>query len=515
MIIDFTLTEYLRLLTSVLMLSTGIGLTFIALSTPRPTATNYYFAIFALVLSTFALTNFLRALLGGVPHLSTLSVLHLLAFLMLLLISAFFSFVVYFVGNQQMMVKVLMWGGWVVALTGAGFLSLSTVFVGVSVDGQQFSLNSAGIVLVTIAIIYSLFAVWLVMRSARADARWLRLPGIAIASAYLMTGIAPNQPFDLVLITVGAWLAAVALVRQQIFMPLQSLNQELTAKNQDLEQLVEQLQQEKAHVGQLNRDLIASNQYKSEFLDNMSHELRTPLNAIIGYSELLISRIYGSINSQQHDRIDRIHQNGKHLSDLINMVLDLRYIETGTIQFEPCMFDVLPVVENVIERTRAERVAKSLSFDRHLLPDLPALYADPRQLEQILYNLLTNATKFTSAGGSISVSVFHVEMAHGHASLPEWHPDKSLPDGRWMIFQVKDTGMGIAANNFERIFDPFVQLDGTRDREFGGLGLGLALVKQLVILQDGHVWVNSDRHIGTTFSVALPLTAHPYSDEHA
>ena len=496
--------DYSRIVITVLMLSTGIGLIFIALSTPRKTAINYYFTIFASVISTFALTILLRTLLDGIPNLSPLLILRLLTVLLVLLISSFFSFVVYFLSANQSIVRWLARALWGIAVFAVLIGLFGNVFSEVSSDGTRFSLNFVGIALVAIAVFYALAAAVLVWRSDKLRARWLRIPTVCIAGGYILTVIAPDLPLDLAMFTLAALWSATAVMRQQIFIPLHQLNEELASKNENLEDTITKLHEEKNRVERLYRELIESNRYQSEFFSNMSHELRTPLNAIIGYSELLTGPIYGTLNEQQMDRLQRIHRSGKHLSYLVDTILDIERIESGKLVLEPQSFDVKGVVHSVVARTSDYLTEKSLQLKLDIQAELPRLYADENRVEQMLYNLVDNAVKFTPQG-EIRLKVFTLNVTGGRSATYALPADNWLNDGDWMLCEVTDTGIGIQESDLSRIFVNFTQIDGSRSREFGGIGLGLSIVKQLVELHQGIVWVQSAVEQGSTFTLALPL----------
>jgi signal transduction histidine kinase len=292
-------------------------------------------------------------------------------------------------------------------------------------------------------------------------------------------------------------------MRQQIFMPMTSLNAELSEANQDLQATVAQLAREKSRVEQLNLELADANRYKGEFLANMSHELRTPLNSIIGYSELLSSPIYGEMNKQQKDRLERIYRNGQHLSNLIDSILDLSKIESDKFQIEAKPFPPMIVVEAALAKVKPLADEKSLPIQTIIPPDLPQLKGDSLRVEQLLFNLLDNAVKFTKEG-RIELELLTTNVKNGLADNFELPAQGWLRDGSWLLMRVSDTGIGIASEDLSRIFLNFAQLDGSRTREYGGIGLGLTIAKRLVELHFGIIWVQSKPNVGSSFYVALP-----------
>ncbi len=238
-------------------------------------------------------------------------------------------------------------------------------------------------------------------------------------------------------------------------------------------------------VAEKTRDLELANRHKSEFLANMSHELRTPLNAIIGFSEVLADQqMFGTLNPKQLEYALDIHGSGHHLLTLINDILDLSKIEAGRLDLDLAEFDVGAAIANAatLLRERCQRQAVALSID--LSPRLATWLADPRRFKQILVNLLTNAVKFTPAGGSVAV--------HARIERDE------------LVVAVSDTGIGIAETDLPLIFEPFRQvgIDGKSQPE--GTGLGLSLVRSLVQIQGGTLDVRSRLGEGSTFEFRLP-----------
>jgi signal transduction histidine kinase len=237
---------------------------------------------------------------------------------------------------------------------------------------------------------------------------------------------------------------------------------------------------------------LEANRLKSMFLATISHELRTPLNAIIGYSDLLLSGLYGDITAAQEDRLERVNRSGKHLLSLINDLLDLSKIEAGEAQYAPTAVRVSTVLSEVLDQVAPRAEAKNLRIEISVTPDEQPVAADPQYLRQILTNLLDNAIKFTREGG-IFVTVQPTRSNNGAANQ------------HWFSVSVKDTGIGIAPADQKIIFESFRQVDGSTAREFGGTGLGLAITKRLVELQGGHIGVESSLGAGSTFTVVLPV----------
>jgi PAS domain S-box-containing protein len=231
-----------------------------------------------------------------------------------------------------------------------------------------------------------------------------------------------------------------------------------------------------------------ANRAKSQFMANMSHELRTPLNAIIGFSEILHDRTFGDLNNKQERYIDNILNSGRHLLQLINDILDLTKIEAGSVEMEYVAFPLAVAVGNVDSLTRALAAKKSLTMDVNLPADLPVLIADQAKLKQVLFNLISNAIKFTPEGGQVVVTA-----AAEH-------------DGRTLHIAVQDTGIGINPDDQERIFREFEQIDNSYARSQQGTGLGLALARRVVEMHGGRIWVESaGEGQGSTFHFQIPF----------
>ena len=233
-----------------------------------------------------------------------------------------------------------------------------------------------------------------------------------------------------------------------------------------------------------SRQLETANQHKSEFLANMSHELRTPLNAIIGFSEVLLERLFGELNEKQDDYLKDIHSSGRHLLNLINDILDLSKVEAGRMELDLATFDLASAISNAMTliRERAQRHAIALALDTD--PALGEAVADERKFKQILLNLLTNAVKFTPDGGRVEV--------------------RARRDADDIVVAVHDTGIGIATEDQEAVFEEFRQVGRHYTNKQEGTGLGLALTRKFVELHGGRIWLESEPGKGSTFTFTIP-----------
>ena len=228
----------------------------------------------------------------------------------------------------------------------------------------------------------------------------------------------------------------------------------------------------------------AASQAKSEFLASMSHELRTPLNAIGGYAELLAMGVRGSLNAEQAQDIARIRRSQQHLLTLINDVLNFAKVDAGQTEYRMTAVPVDEALRDTESMIAPQILAKGLRYSYKGGDKTFSVLADPEKLQQIVLNLLSNAVKFTDAGGTITLS--------------------SEPSGKCIDISVADTGAGISPEKLERIFDPFVQAERRLNQPVQGVGLGLAISRDLAKAMGGEITVESDVGKGSTFTLSLP-----------
>jgi signal transduction histidine kinase len=218
----------------------------------------------------------------------------------------------------------------------------------------------------------------------------------------------------------------------------------------------------------------------------MSHELRTPLNAVIGFSEVLLQRMFGALNDKQDEYLKDIYASGQHLLSLINDILDLSKVEAGRMELAPAPFHLPTALENAVTLVKERAARHSITLELDLDPRLGELVGDERKVKQVLLNLLSNAVKFTPEGGRITVKAGRTDEA--------------------VEIAVTDTGIGIAPEDQAAIFEEFRQVGTDDARKLEGTGLGLTLAKKFVELHDGRMWVQSELGRGSTFTFTLPVS---------
>ncbi len=262
-------------------------------------------------------------------------------------------------------------------------------------------------------------------------------------------------------------------------------------KVEELTRLTSMLDERTRELEDANLRIKEADRMKSQFLANMSHELRTPLNSIIGFSDVLITRMPEDTPPRFDRFLENIHSSGQHLLGIINDLLDLSKIEAG--KMELCLepVELALVVQGVCSIMHGSARDRSIGFDIQLEPDLPAIEADPVKIKQILFNLVSNAVKFSNEGTNIGIVTERTKDEDGV--------------GDAVRIKIIDHGVGIDPCNHRVIFEEFRQVDGSSTRSFGGTGLGLALVRRLVELHGGSIAVESAIGEGSTFTLTLPV----------
>ena len=310
---------------------------------------------------------------------------------------------------------------------------------------------------------------------------------LGVGSALIMSEKARN-----VLNVVTSNLAA-AISNTQAYQHIQSQAEELKTRSREQERMNNELRRQRDELTILNSALEAANRARSQFLSTMSHELRTPLTSIIGFSKILLnSSGNGNFNQRQKNDLERILKNGKHLLVLINDVLDLTKIESGRMDVNWSQVNLRELISSVVEETQSIAIEQKLTLRANVEEGTASLETDSTKLRQILLNLISNALKFTEQG-EVTVTATRVTSSDNEAEQ--------------IAIAVKDTGIGIAPEVQERIFEAFYQADSGSTRKFGGTGLGLSIVRELTTLLGGKLEVQSSPGQSSTFTVILPVKA--------
>ncbi|MBI1730371.1 HAMP domain-containing histidine kinase [Candidatus Acetothermia bacterium] len=259
---------------------------------------------------------------------------------------------------------------------------------------------------------------------------------------------------------------------------------ELQTLAEEFNGMANTIQERDERLERINVDLTKANQVKSEFLAVMGHELKTPLHAIRGYSQLMLEGIEGPVTPTQKEDLENIVQSSDHLRSLIDNILQFSKLESGQEMIHPESVEVSKIVEEAMKHVSV--LAREKGIAVHASANGIRVYADETKLKQVLINLLSNALKYTKTG-EVEVST------------------KKRRDE--VLFAIKDTGIGIPEEMYEKIFEPFTQLDSSNTREWGGIGLGLSIVKKYVEMHGGKIWLESQVGKGTTFYFTIPLEA--------
>jgi signal transduction histidine kinase len=287
---------------------------------------------------------------------------------------------------------------------------------------------------------------------------------------------------------------AVVIENQRLFAEakqkseeLELLNDKLRVSNEDIEAVARKLEESNRELGKVNEELREADRFKAEFLQNITHELRTPIAPIIINSDMLLSRRLGNLEPRQEEVVQSINESGKRLNELIMDLLYLSRMEDGKLEFSMGPVDPKILVGSSLREISPLAKEKGIAIRETIPSDVPRIEGDERHLIQLLTNLLRNAVKFTSEGGSVMIAARSV---NGNNLMVE--------------LEVSDTGIGIPEAKLEKIFERFYQVDGSTTRKYQGAGLGLAIVKKIVEAHHGEIEVRSKPREGSTFKVRLP-----------
>jgi signal transduction histidine kinase/DNA-binding response OmpR family regulator len=341
-----------------------------------------------------------------------------------------------------------------------------------------------GILVVGVLGTLSLIALWLLSRRITMPLRQLTLAAEAVS---------PGDSSNRVDVDAEDELGRLARVFREMAARIHEshvrLESTVATRTEELNSTLQRLVVQERQVSMAKEAAEQANRAKSDFLAKMSHELRTPLNAVIGFSEVLQERTHGPLTDKQARYVDNVLTSGRQLLDLINDILDLSKVEAGRMDLVRSDFSIPSALEDVRTIVAGQAERKRIELRLELDRNVTSAFADHGKFKQIMQNLLSNAIKFTPEAGRIVVTTREVDSS-----------------GQRMVeFGVADNGIGISSDDHERIFHEFEQVDTAYGREQQGTGLGLALVRKLVELHGGRIWVESERGIGSTFRFTLPI----------
>ena len=416
-----------------------------------------------------------------------------------LTVFAYALFIAQYMINVDRLARVLMF-----ILPIFTLITLGAIWTGF-VFNSAFELHPLGIVVLAGGLLYTLYALWIVLTSPQAV-------GLRISAFLMIVGVI-SQLFDVTrAYPIGLLCTALAILligwnvlRAQLTKPLNDLSEELRVANRDLRQVVTDLATERSRGAEVLKQLETAQsygQYKNDFLNALGHRLRTPLNSIVGYSELLESGTYGDLTDKQQDRLNKIHRNGDTLLAVINDMIDLNRIDAGQLNLQLHNVSLRNVVARTVSAFDAERAAKNITFQVDIRDNASMVRADDERLEQALMPLLDHAVQ-AQTGSVIHLQSERITVKNGVSTgvalpLIGW-----LGDGDWIILQVRDQSEGIEPELQPQVFDEFYQPPDTDGQDLHGTGLGLTIAKKLIELHQGVLWLKSSVEQGTTFFVAL------------
>ena len=341
----------------------------------------------------------------------------------------------------------------------------------------------------------------IVTRDMAADPRSYRIPGLEVSLG--TAAIVPLRSAGVVIGTVSVYNHRDGRPFSDHDLQLLETLGDQVVVGLDRAAVLDEIRRSERTLAAKNAELQRATRLKSEFLANMSHELRTPLNAIIGFSDLMLSESVGPVAAQHQEYLEAILRNGRHLLELINGILDLSKIEAGRMSLSLGPTDLREAITGAVADTESLRRAKKQSVWLEL-DDTPLnVIADGVRVRQVLFNLLSNASKFTGEGGSIILSALSTRA-------PLAPPADRAGDERKLVTKdvvwvsVADTGIGIAPEDMSKLFQEFSQVDSSASRQAQGTGLGLALSKKLVEMHGGTIGAESLPGRGSTFWFILP-----------
>lgn len=288
---------------------------------------------------------------------------------------------------------------------------------------------------------------------------------------------------------------------------------ELEDANQELQIVNKELELRKIETEESRFQAEVANRAKSDFLANMSHELRTPLNSILGFSEILIDELYGKLNKEQREYVNDVYTSGKHLLGLINDILDLSKVEAGKMELELSRFLLQDALHASMTMLKEKAMKHNVNMMLDIEPDADIeMEADERRLKQIMFNLLSNAVRYSPEGGTVRVSAKQVKSSELGVQREKEKVAKHFTlnaelNRDFIEISVTDTGIGISKEDQQKLFQPFQQVGSYLIKKEEGTGLGLSLCKRFVELHGGgRIWVESDTGKGARFSFTIPIS---------